>query len=128
MEREGATAQPRANDQTCFQDPHLNSPAVQTNGSRGSVDATVARVLCAPRLAKTVKRSRAKLETKFVDTKRLLTEAAEKLEGVRCERYMLKQLARMEYCLKCTPEELNTNILNKIDWYDHSMQPKKYIY
>ena len=59
---------------------------------------------------------------------KLLRETAEKLEGVYCERSMLKQLvARIEYCIKCTPEELDTNILSKIDWYDHSMLPKKYI-
>jgi len=72
------------------------------------------RVLWAPRLDKTAKHPRAKLERKCVDTQKLLREAAEKLEGIYCERSMLKQLARMEYCIKCTPEVQPFNVTKEI--------------
>jgi len=76
------------------------------------------RVLCQLRRSKSKRNGSAKVW-------KLLEDAAKKLKNVRCKRYMLRQLARMHYCLRCFPNELD-NVYN-IDWYNHSMTPKLYV-
>ena len=109
-----------------FREPPLNSPIsplpAATPGAFGSASSETSRVPV-PRRRKRPRR----IPDTRADTTKVLLETIERLEDVRCERYMLQQLARMEYCVKCTPEQLDASIIGGIEWYDHSMVPKKYI-